>query len=135
MSATPSSPYVSITTPTIERANRLLSLKTHPGFNDIIRLSEEIIAETVEICNNYPGWDKDQMALLFTKQQAAKGHHQRLLYKINEAIEMGTNDQRELAPTLPSKSAEEIIEQGDFVRQEVLTKFAEMDDNRIPGSY
>lgn len=136
MSASPSNPFVPTTTPAIERANRLLGVRAHPGFLDLLRLSQEIVDETVEICNNYPGWDKDQMALLFTKQQAAKGCHRRLLEKINEAIEAGANEVRALASILPEKSSTEIIEQGDLVRQEVLTKFAEMDqESRVPGSY
>jgi len=129
------SPFVSDTTPAIETANRLLAVRVHPGFLDVLRISQRLVEESAAVLVDYGGWDPQQIMVLKARAQAAKEHHHLLLVRINEAIEMGTNDQRELAPTLPSKSAEEIIEQGDFVRQEVLTKFAEMDDNRIPGSY
>ena len=133
-------PFVPTTTPAIERANRLISLRAHPGFNDLLRLSQELVQSAADICADYPGWDDKQIVVLKVRMQAAKEHHQLLLAKINEAIEEGISEGREKSPSLPEKTAAEALEQGDFVRMRVLEKFSDMDnnpvtDNRPAGSY
>jgi hypothetical protein len=129
------SPFVAVTTPTIERANRLLGLRAHPGFMDLVRISQEIVQIAADICADYPGWDPQQIVVLKVRMQCAKEHHALLLAKINEAILAGIAEQS-VAQNLPKKSASEAMDQGDLVRQEVLTHFADMDeDNRPAGSY
>jgi SOS response regulatory protein OraA/RecX len=127
-------PFEPTTTPTIERANRLISLRTHPGFLDVLRISQEIVQSAIDTCINYPGWDDKQMAMLAVRQKCAKEHHELLIAKINEAIREGVSEQA-VAANLPEKTPSEIVENGDFVRQEVLTKFDEMSENRPAGSY
>jgi hypothetical protein len=131
-------PFVAITTPNIEQANRLLSVRAHPGFADIIRLSQELVQEAADTCADYPGWDTEQMVVLKVRMQAAKEMHKMLLAKINQAIERGVAEQREAMSTMPAKTATETLEQGDLVRQEVLQEFATRDqeaESRVPGSY
>jgi hypothetical protein len=131
-------PFVAITTPNIEQANRLLSVRAHPGFADIIRLSQELVQEAADTCADYPGWDTEQMVVLKVRMQAAKEMHKMLLAKINQAIERGVAEQREAMSTMPAKTATETLEQGDLVRQEVLQEFAKRDqeaESRVPGSY
>jgi hypothetical protein len=131
MSATPEP----ISTPAIERANRLLSVRTNPGFADIVQISLELVNSLTATAIDYPGWDKDQLMVLKVRAQTAKEHHELLFAKIIEAIRTGIEEQAANS-NLTKKSVTEILEQGDLVRQEVLTKFAEMDtDGRLPGTY
>src|SRR5271154_3505234 len=135
MSDETNSPFVATTTPAIERANRLLGLRAHPGFADLLRLSQELVQSAADICADYPGWDSQQIVVLKVRMQCAKEHHTMLLAKINEAILAGIAEQA-AAQNLPKKSAADAMDQGDLVRQEVLTHFAGMDeDNRPAGSY
>lgn len=130
----PISPFVPTTTPAMERANRLISLRANPGFFDLLRLSQELVDSTTAILVDYGGWDAQQITVLKVRAQAAKEHHDLLLAKINEAIQLGISEGREVNSTLPAKSAEEAVEQGDYVRQKVLQHF-EAEDGRLPGSY
>lgn len=127
-------PFAPSTTPTIERANRLMGLRVHPGFLDLVSLSQEIIQEAVDTCSSYPGWDPQVMVVLKVRMQVAKEHHERLLGKINETIQNGITEGRALISSLPAKTADEIVDQGDYVRQEVLKHFEE-EDQRVAGSY
>lgn len=131
----PLSPFEPVTTPTIERANRLMSVRTNPGFLDILRISQEIVQSAADTARDYPGWDLQQMLVLKVRSQVAKEHHDLLLAKINEAIREGIDERKRTASTVPAKTPTEVLEQGDLVRQEVLTKFDEMDDMRAAGSY
>ena len=126
------SPFVPVTTPTIERANRLISVRTNPGFLDILRISQEIVNSAADIVRDYPGWDLQQLLVLKVRSQVAKEHHDMLFAKINEAIRAGVDEMN--ASNLPEKTPTEVLEQGDLVRQQVLTKFDEM-ESRSAGSY
>ena len=132
-------PFVPTTTANIERANRLFGIQGHPGFLEIVRLSQELVTEAADVCAYFGGWDPQQIVMLKVRMQAAKEHHERLFGKIREAIERGITEDKALresqtATLRPEKSASEVVETGDHVRREVLTKFAEMDD-RIAGSH
>lgn len=128
-------PFVPTTTPAIDRANRLMGLRSHPGFSDLIRLSQDLVQQSADILIEYAGWDPQQIMVLKARAQAAKEHHLKLISIINDAIEIGIAEQRALQNTLPEKTAAEAVEQGDYVRQQVLTRFREMDDMRVAGSY
>lgn len=140
MSSTPipvsagATPFVPTTTPTIERANRLISVRTHPGFLDVLRISQEIVQSAVDVCRNYPGWDERQLIVLHARMKCAEEHHQLLIAKINEAIRDGIAESSSQSTSLPEKSASDAVDQGDYVRQQVLQKFDEQ-DNRPAGSY
>lgn len=128
------SPFVSTTTPSIERANRLMSLKAHPGFLDVLRISQDLVDTTTAQLVDFGGWDDKQITVLKVRAQAAKEHHALLIFKIQEAIQSGLDEMKSLINDLPVKSAEEIVDQGDYVRQQVLQKFDEQ-DMRAAGSY
>lgn len=128
------SPFTTETTPNIERANRLISLRSNPGFRDLIRLSLEIVQSAADICADYPGWDAQQITVLKVRMQCAKEHHALLLNKVQEAIETGKQEAIAQAPTLPAKTASDMVDQGDYVRQQVLQQFDEM-ESRPAGSY
>ena len=131
-------PFVAITTPTIERANRLMHVQTLPGFLDIIRISQELVKDADTACADYGGWDPQQIVVLKVRMQAAREHHALLLKKIKDAIEAGILEQK-AAMESAKPTPEEIrsaIEQGDLVRQAVLTKFDQKDaEQRTAGSY
>ena len=127
-------PFVPTTTPTIERANRLMGVRTHPGFLEIIRISLAIVETAQAQSTDFGGWDPQQIVMLKVRSQAAKEHHALLLSKINEAIEAGQAEAREFAAKFAPKTPVEIGEQGDFVRAKVLERFDEL-DNRVAGSY
>lgn len=120
---------------TINRANRLLSLKSNPGFADAWRISKDLADEAGRISITYPGWDPNQMIVLKARAQAALEYHELFFAKIKEAINDGVQEQAAQA-NLPEKTPAEILEQGDYVRQEVLAHFSDMDsENRPAGSY
>jgi hypothetical protein len=128
------SPFVQSTTPTIERANRLLSLRAHPGFLDLLRLSQELVQEAADTCADFGGWDPHQIIVLKVRMQAAKEMHQALLVRLQNAIQDGLDEAKARISTMPEKTPAEILEQGDYVRQRVLQNFEEQ-DNRTAGSY
>jgi hypothetical protein len=129
------SPFEQNDTPTIELANRLLSLRAHPGFRDLVHLSQTMVDEAARIAITYPGWDPQQMIVLKSRAQAALEHHELLFAKITEAIRAGVQEQA-ASSTMPEKPVSEILETGDYVRQEVLTKFNELEqEGRLPGTY
>jgi hypothetical protein len=128
-----STPFQPTTTPGIERANRLISVRTNPGYLDIIRISQELVDSATAISVDFGGWDPQQVVVLKCRAQAAKEHHACLFARINEAIREGVAEQA--SSTMPAKTAADAVDQGDFVRQEVLTKFDEMDESRPAGSY
>jgi len=129
-------PFVQTTTPVIERANRLLAVRAHPGYLDILRIAQEISDSATAVLVDYPGWDKDQIAVLKARAQAAKEGYELLIAKINEAIMDGIAEAKAAvnAGVIAAQSNEEAVETGNIVRQKVLQKFEEM-DTRVPGSF
>lgn len=127
-------PFVPTATPAMERANRLMSVRTNPGFSEILRISQTLVDTAAAISIDYPGWDAQQITVLKCRAQAAKEHHTLLFSMINQAIQDGIEEGRALVSSLPAQSAEESVDQGDFVRQKVLENFDEM-DGRAAGSY
>jgi hypothetical protein len=140
MSANPSpihdstAPFEPTSTPTIDRANRLISLRANPGFGDLRALSQELVNEAAMACARYGGWDAQQIVVMKVRQQCALEHHEQLLQRINSAIQAGLDEARALISDLPEKTPEDAMEQGDYVRVKVLEKFDEM-DSRVPGSF
>ena len=105
----------------IDRANRLMGLRTHPGFADAFRISKDLVDEAARISITYPGWDPNQIIVLKSRAQAALEHHELFFGKINEAVREGINAQAASAD-LSEKSVREVLETGNLVRQEVLTR-------------
>lgn len=132
-------PFIATTTPAIERANRLISLKDHPGFLDVLRISQQMVNDAVQVCINYGGWDPQQIMVLKVRMQCAQEHHNALIARIQEAIQEGIREakEREEAAKIaqqPTLTPAEVIERGDYVRQKVMEKFNDM-DNRVAGSF
>lgn len=127
-------PFAESTTATIERANRLMAIRSHPGFVDIVQIALDIAKEPNDTLLNYPGWDALQIAILKTRAQTAKEFKEELFKRIVVAINEGVVEARNLQSQLPTKSAVELIEEHDFVRRKALEVFSEM-DNRVAGSY
>lgn len=83
------------TTENIERANRLLAFKSSPAFNEIFRLSTALVDEATAALVDYGGWDKDQIAVLKARAQAAKEYHQLLFTRMAEIIAAGVMEAKE----------------------------------------
>jgi hypothetical protein len=130
-----SAPNVPTASAVIDRANRLMGLRANPGFPDAWQISKELADEAGRISITYPGWDPQQIMVLKARAQAALEHHELFFAKIQEAIRLGIQEQAS-SSTLTDKTPAEVLETGDYVRQEVLAHFAERDsDGRLPGSY
>lgn len=117
-------PFVPRTTEAIERANRFMALREHPAYNDLFRISQGLVDEATANLIDYPGWDKDQIAVLKARAQAAKEHHRLLFVKIAEAIQDGIGE---------AKQSLNRSEQSDQLRGAVLSHFD--NDGRVGGSY
>jgi hypothetical protein len=132
-------PFVPTTTRNIQRANHLLAVRQHPGFIEIMTLLQEIVKMAHDNVDTYPGWDKEQMAILVCRSQAAKQLQEMLITRIQEAIAAGIQESRILEEQqFVAKTPAEALEQGDYVRQQVLKKFHELDtgnESRAPGSF
>lgn len=130
------SPFEQTTTPNVDRAQRLLSLREHPGFLDLIRLSQELVQTAVDNCSNYPGWDAQQIVVLKVRQQTAMEHHKLLFSKLQQVIDIGLQEGRDLiaARVLESKTPQQIVEESDTLRAKMLESFGDM-DVRIAGSH
>lgn len=132
----PINPFETTTTPSIERANRLLSVRENPGFRDLIRLSQEMVDSAQAACTDFGGWDPMQITVLKVRAQAAKEHHAMFFGKIQEAIQGGVDEMRAQLASMPDKTSQEVMEQGDYVRQRVLENFEDHDaESRLPGTY
>jgi hypothetical protein len=124
-----------ITASVIDRSNRLLSLRSNPGFRDAWQISQNMVDIATAIAVDYGGWDSQQITVLKVRAQAAKEHHELFFAKIVEAIRDGIEAQA-TAANLTDKTPAEVVEQGDYVRQQVLTRFEEFDaEGRLPGTY
>lgn len=119
----------------INRSNRLLSLRANPGYRDLLQIAQELVQSAADVCADYPGWDDRQIVVLKVRMQCAKEFKELFFAKIKEAINDGVQEQAAQA-NLPEKTPAEILEQGDYVRQEVLAHFSDLDqETRAPGSY
>ena len=76
----------------IERGNRFLALRSHPAYNDLVAVSWSLVAQAAATLVDYPGWDKDQIAALKQRAQAAKEFHDQLFGNITEAIHEGISE-------------------------------------------
>lgn len=129
------SPYIPTTTPVIEQANRLMGLTAHPGFNDLVRISQMLRDNAIAQVVDYPGWDPQEVMVLKARAQAAKEHHMLLLSTIRDTIEKGIMASQEAqADVLSRATADEALAHGDLVRQKVLERFTEL-ETRPAGSY
>jgi hypothetical protein len=130
------------TTPVMERANRLAAVRSHAGFLEILRILQDIEKLATDQALNYEGWDTLQIALRAASMRTAQQVRLQLLSRIQDAIDEGVADasrQVEMA-TLAAKTQNEVVEQGDYVRSQVLDTFAALDEKtddpmRIAGSY
>ena len=130
-------PFEPRTTLTVDRANRLMGLKAHPGFNDLVRLSEETVRAAEAAVTEYSGWDKDELVARSIAFRAAKRSHEMLFTRMAQAIQDGvaeTLQQRSEQPlTFDAREADAMAED---LRAEVLRQIDEQNyDTRVSGTY
>ena len=131
-------PFVSTTTPTIDRANRLMGLTSHPGWNDLVAISINTVKVAEAAVVMFEGWDKDELAARSIAFRAAKRSHDILLASVASAIQTGVQEAAESlarsAEALPNdRNATDLA---DDLRSAVLRQVEETSqETRIPGSF
>lgn len=129
-------------TPAMERANRLAAVRVHPGFLEIVRIMQEVEQLATDEALSFTGWDTLQIALRAASMRTAQQYRKQVLQRIQDAIDEGVADARrqvEMA-TLAAKTPDEVVEQSDYVRAQVLENFESRDEKandpmRVAGSY
>lgn len=101
-------------------ANRLVLLKSSPGFNDLVGIVKELELEATASLVDFAGWDKDQIASLKSRAQAAKELCHEIFIRIDERILAGAS----------SSNTRVESAQADTLRNTILEA-----DTRIPGTY
>jgi acyl-coenzyme A synthetase/AMP-(fatty) acid ligase len=131
-------PYEARTTLPIDRANRLLALRGHPGFQDLIAISLQTVKAAEAAVVDYDGWDKDELVARSIAFRAAKRSHEMLFVNMAAVIQNGITEAVQLrdeqVAALPNdkKSAE----MADELRALVLEQMKDDKyETRIPGSY
>ena len=127
-------PQPIMSTPAMERANRLVSLRSHPGFKDLIQIALDMAGEAEEKLTSFNGWDPAAISAIAVASQISRRFQQELMRRIQAAINDGILEAKTLANQLPEKTAADLLDQSDFVRRKALEMFDEM-DNRVAGSY
>jgi len=85
-------PFEPRTTLAVDRANRLHSLIAHPGWNDMVALSEQTVKIAEDALVNFEGWDRDELVARSIAFRAAKKSHQRLFNGIQQAVQAGVEE-------------------------------------------
>jgi len=128
-------PYEQTISLAIDKANRLHSLRAHPGFNDLVALSEETVRIAERELVEFAGWDKDELVARSIAFRAAKKSHERLFMGIMRTIQEGIEEAAILRGSEDPYSRE-AVEMADELRLKVLQHAEATNyETRIPGSY
>jgi hypothetical protein len=127
-------PLPVVSTTAIERANRLVALRSHPGFPDLIQIALEMASEAEEKLTSFNGWDPAAIAAIAVASQVSRRFQRELMRRIQERINEGILEARTLQNSENEKTVREVLDQSDFVRRKALEMFDDL-DNRVAGSY
>jgi hypothetical protein len=125
-------PFEPRTTMTIDRANRLMGLKSHPGFQDLVALSLETVRLAEAAVTDYQGWDKDELVARSIAFRAAKKSHEMLFYKMATVIEEGVLEATQKRQNNNDADADAMAEE---LKVEVFRQLDERFDSRVGGSF
>jgi hypothetical protein len=130
-------PFEQRTTLTIDKANRLIALKAHPGFNDLVALSEQTVKLAEEALVGYEGWDRDELNARSIAFRAAKRSHEMLFGRMAHAIQQGIEEAAAVRDSgAPGDFSAEAADMADQLRVRVLQHMDETKyETRIPGTY
>lgn len=132
-------PYEARTTMTIDRANRLHALKGHPGFQDLIALSQRTVDVSKDALVNYAGWDKDELVARSIAFRAAVKSHEMLFVRMAQAIQEGIEEAMQIQGSQATPSDltnRESADMADELRALVLQQIDNNSyDTRVPGTY
>ncbi len=131
-------PFEARTTLAIDIANRLLSLKGHPGFVDLVRISEQTVKAAEDALVNFEGWDRDELAARSIAFRAAKRSHEMLFVNMAVAIQTGIEEAariRDANATPGALFSKEAADCSDELRAMVLQLGKNEYDTRVPGSF
>lgn len=135
MSVTVDRPFEQRVTLTVDRANRLLALKAHPGFNDLVALSEQTVSAARAALVDYEGWDRDELLARSIAFRAAVKSHEMLFVRVAQAIQAGIEEAAALKSSADPFSSD-AADMADQLRVMVLQQEKESNyDTRTPGSY
>lgn len=93
-------------------SNRLRSVVNNSGWMDVRKIIDDISDEATANLVDFAGWDKDQIAVLKARAQAAKELREEIYMRVSKAIQEG--QEPDLRPQ---------------------TRIAPMRDTRITGTY
>jgi len=96
----------------VNRTNRLLALRQSPGWIDLVRISEALVAKAKDTACRFGGWDMQQSFCLQQRAKAAIEYHEELFGMISDQISQGLN---------PEAKASE----ADDLREKVLREMSE----------
>ena len=131
MSVTVDNPYEKRTSLAIDVANRLLSLRGHPGFQDLMRLSQETVRLAEVAVTEYEGWDKDELVARSIAFRAAKRSHEMLFVRMANAIQAGISE-----ATTEQGNTKEAADMADELRALVVKQLDEENvETRVSGTY
>jgi hypothetical protein len=132
-------PFEARTTLTIDKANRLIALRAHPGFNDLVALSEQTVKLAEDALVGYEGWDRDELNARSIAFRAAKKSHEMLFGRMAHAIQEGIEEAaavRDANATSGDPYSRDAADMADELRAKVLQHIDETRyDTRIPGTY
>lgn len=138
MAVTLANPIESRTTPYIDRASRLLSLRGHPGFGDLVALSQETVNIARAALVNFEGWDKDELVARSIAYRAAEKSHEMLFVRLAQAIQTGIEEASAVrdAAIPANQYSKEAADMSDELRAQVIQQIDQSNyETRTPGSY
>lgn len=122
-------PFTPRTTETIERANRFLAFRDSPAYNEVFRLSQELVGEARTNQRQFKGWDSQQIVTLAIRVQVAEEFHEQLFGRMAEIVNSGVAEAKSMLG-----NNREAIAASDKLRDRVMSHM-DAGESRVPGSY
>jgi hypothetical protein len=128
-------PYAPRTTMTIDRANRLIGLKSHPGFNDFVALINEVVKVAEDAFVSYEGWDNEELVARSIAFRAAKKFEEQLLTRMGGLIQAGIAEAMMARDANPQANNADAADGADELRAAILTELDNRYETRVSGTY
>lgn len=118
----------------IDRGRRLFDLRQTPGYQDLYRISEELVARATDTALRFGGWDKDQKSTLLDRAKTALEHHEALFAEIDKAVRAANEEHEDqLVREAGERQPEDASAEADALREAALSKFEEL-EKQLSGS-
>jgi hypothetical protein len=123
----------------VARGNRLRILKQTPGYIDLFKISEAIVANATKVLMDFQGWDNEQIARLRTYAKATHDFHALLFGTVNETLREARQEADLIAEEEAiRRSSRDVVQEADELRLDSLLAFDHLDemiDSRPAGSF